>query len=195
MKQAIIQGNITDLPGGANVVIHQANVNSVMGAGVALAIAGQWPGARLADEQAHFMATDKVNNHDAATSLLGKHSKYVHNKVTDLAQHCHVYNLYGQVLGGTIPPLDIPTSYDAVIAGLNSIEDDILADAEKGNISTNLKIAVPEGMGCLRGGAEWPIYRAILIAWAESLDIKLQTQEDGNSYGVSLELLFVRYGG
>jgi O-acetyl-ADP-ribose deacetylase (regulator of RNase III) len=188
MKQTIIQGDITDQPGGANVVIHQANVNGVMGAGVALAIATRWPGACLADEQAHFMATRKVNNHATAESLLGKHSKYVHEE----DECCHVYNLYGQVLGGAIPPLDIPTSYDAVIAGLESIGNDLLEEVGKGNISAALKIAVPQGMGCLRGGANWEIYRAILIAWAEAFEEKLRPQLPQFA---CLELLFVRYEG
>lgn len=158
MKSIItVNGDITKCPSGINVIIHQANTQNIMGAGVALALRNRWPEIYEADSDYHDYMVEKFQIKEVAEEkMLGTFSRVY----ADNGQYrIMVINLYGQKLRRSEQNSIFPaTDYSAVIAGLKSIKIylDRLAKDQY------IKVGIPFGMGCGLGGGDWNFYDAII---------------------------------
>ncbi len=131
-----IDANLLEYP--LQGIIHQANCFQTMGAGIAKRIKDKYPEAFVADLKAGGRGESK---------RLGTFS----------VAHCerdgkYIYNLYGQFNYGHYARF---TSYDAVSNGLVKIA----RHAIENNITT---LGLPKNMGCINGGGDWRIVRAII---------------------------------
>lgn len=114
------------------ILIHQANCLKTMGAGLAKQISNMYPEAYKADLEYLLSSEER----------LGTYS-YAHTRDGRL-----VFNLYGQYAYGRE---ETYTNANAFEKGLNSI----LTDLDKFGVSKELKIGLPYGIGCDRGGGDW----------------------------------------
>lgn len=138
-----IQGDLLKRPAGINVIIHQANINGKMGAGIARQIADQFPTVAAVDHQYWV----------AGAALLGHFSQ------VRLIDGSIVVNLYGQSIR-KFSSAGIPTDYNAVVKSFEAITEWLY----KNPCSYDYVIGVPKLMGCALGGGDWNIYSAIIEA-------------------------------
>ena len=159
MKFTTVKGNICDRPNGINTIIHQANTQGVMGAGVALALKTKWPEVEKADQEVHErLRAVGMDNKERSEFLLGLYSRA--GNITGEEPTFAVYNLYGQELRR--PSLaGAATSYDAVIRGFRDIIINFKDRcAEDSNFSP--VIGIPHLMGCGIAGGDWDLYELII---------------------------------
>lgn len=133
-----ITGNLLDFPRDINVLVHQANIEGNMGAGIARAIAQKFPDAATEDRRA-FLDGDATLGNFSACEVNGK----------------LIVNLYGQSIKRK-SSAGIPTDYNAVIAGFEKLSRWLEI------ISPDFTIGVPYKMGCALGGGDWGIYSSII---------------------------------
>jgi O-acetyl-ADP-ribose deacetylase (regulator of RNase III) len=129
-------------------IIHQANCFHTMGGGIALRIKNKWKEAYAADV-AYMPSGDK--------SKLGRFS------VAVLPSNFHIFNLYGQYTFGS----GRQTSYDALTDGLQDIEQYAFDNGLR-------ELALPNRMGCVLGGGNWLVVRAIIeTVFGKNEDVNL----------------------
>lgn len=130
------------------VIMHQANCFSVMGAGIAKAIADKYEEAYLADKGLELTPEDR----------LGKYSIAYENGIT-------IVNLYGQFNFGA----GLKTNYEM----LENAIDKFFTDYKEDNKVNLSKIGVPYKLGCGLAGGDWNIVKSILERQSckHSLDI------------------------
>lgn len=134
-----ITGNLLNFPRDINVLIHQANIEGNMGAGIAKSIAQKFPGAAEEDRRAFL-------NGEAQ---LGNFSVFLQDDKV-------IINLYGQSIRRK-SSAGIPTDYNAVIAGFQKVAR-WLSLVE----GAHFVIGVPYKMGCALGGGDWGVYSSII---------------------------------
>lgn len=149
-----IKGDLLKRPAGINVIIHQANINGAMGAGIAAQIAKQFPEAAKVDKRAYKRAEAKLGEFSYAHLPWGSE---VSNEFT-------IINLYGQSIK-KLSSAGIPTDYNAVVKSFQAITQWLL-DGWLDLIAMGRPpvIGVPKLMGCALGGGDWGIYSAIIEA-------------------------------
>lgn len=121
---------------GAQGIIHQANCFHTMNSGVAKQIRTLYPEAYEADCQTSKGVRDKLGTFSFAK---GKDGVYI-------------YNCYSQFDYGFGRKF---TQYVPLEDGLRSIKE----HAVKNNLKT---LALPFGMGCIRGGGSWDVVSSII---------------------------------
>jgi len=144
-----IKGNLLDFPAGINVLVHQANIEGNMGAGIAAQIARRFPVAADVDRAAFKSGTAKLGEFSVAY-LKGNNSMIV--------------NLYGQSIRRK-SRAGIPTDYNAVWRALEGLNDFLLEQPKhiiKDSFSGKFVIGVPKFMGCALGGGNWNVYSTII---------------------------------
>lgn len=117
----------------ADIICHQVNMQGVMGEGIAKIIKLKYP-----------IVFEKYNQYTPSASL----GDILLVKVSD---KLIIANLYGQKNYGLSQQ---QTSYEAIACCLNKVKE--YAKYKK------LKIAIPYGMSCCRGGGDWRILTQIL---------------------------------
>lgn len=134
----VIDKDITTVTEG--IIVHQVNTAGVMGAGVAKALANEYP--KLLDRYENF------TNGFSEDDLLGIVCWYDHQHKGNL----YIANLYGQHLYDSDYRDCRKTSYDATVEGWLEIK----------RHSADLPVYMPYLMGCGLGGGNWNIYSAIV---------------------------------
>jgi len=126
-------------------IIHQSNCFHTFGSGIARAIREKYPEAYDADLKSGAKGDSRRLGTFSVAHVL-KEDKYI-------------FNLYGQYNFGSMARF---TSYDVIDRGLRKIE----SYAIENHLST---LGVPKNMGCVRGGGDYKIVRAIIESvFAES---------------------------
>lgn len=118
-----------------DVIMHQANCQKVMGAGIAASIADKFPSAALVD----------FNDTRTPEERLGNYTLGIGSKV--------VVNLYGQLNMGP----GLQTDYDALNSAIRKFFTD------NGDYIKELKVGVPYMMGCGLAGGDWKIVEDMLV--------------------------------
>jgi O-acetyl-ADP-ribose deacetylase (regulator of RNase III) len=116
-------------------IIHSCNCLHIMGGGIAARIKDKFPEAYEAD-----LKTPKNDR-----SKLGTFSLAI------LPSNFHIYNMYGQFSIGS----GKNTSYDAFDTGLKNIA----LHAYNNGLKT---IGLPARIGCVLGGGDWKVVKAII---------------------------------
>jgi O-acetyl-ADP-ribose deacetylase (regulator of RNase III) len=137
MSVQVIEDNL--LESGCNIIGHQANCFTTMGAGVAAAIKKKYPRAFEADCEDTRSPSDKFGSYTAA----------VQDGVT-------IYNLYGQFNYGSHAQ---QTNYYKLFDALRLMKLDIIEN-NTGNRSRP-KIGFPK-LGCGLAGGDWNIVYGII---------------------------------
>jgi O-acetyl-ADP-ribose deacetylase (regulator of RNase III) len=117
-------------------IIHQANCFCCQGAGIAARIKSKFPEAYEAD----------------CKTIKGDRNKLGTFSVAVLPSNFHIYNMYSQYDMGVEHK---QTLYDAVDNGLRLIQK----HARENGLQT---LGLPKNMGCVLGGGQWPVVRAII---------------------------------
>jgi hypothetical protein len=139
-----VPGNIVDCPEGVNCIIHQANINRRMGAGVALALCDKWPIIR---------ETDQKHNPTQQCNELGDFSACQVEP-----DPIFVFNLYAQsILFDSLA--GCRTDYSAAVGGLAKIRNLLVTWESRGFTPV---VGVPRLMGCGLAGGNWEIYSKII---------------------------------
>lgn len=136
-----IKGNLLDFPAGINIVVHQANVNQRMGAGIAAQIAKRYPVAVVADDNHWAEGDERLGNFSVA--ILGSGRKII--------------NLYGQSIQHR-STAGVPTDYNAVVKGFQRLTEYLR------EFDHEIVVGVPKFMGCALGGGIWSVYESIIDA-------------------------------
>jgi O-acetyl-ADP-ribose deacetylase (regulator of RNase III) len=139
MPLLTVKGNLLDSD--CQVMMHQCNCFSTMGAGIAKQFAQKWPEVSQADKA--FMPYNPTGKLGQVSRALVAHSSVF------------VYNLYGQYNYGTGKQ---QTNYEA----LNSAIRKMLEELKQLPMFTDLKMGLPYGMGCGLAGGDWKIVSAML---------------------------------
>ncbi len=116
-------------------IMHSCNCFHIMGGGIALRIKQKFPEAYAAD----------------LTTVKGDKDKMGTFSLAVLPSNFHIYNMYGQFSIGQYRN----TSYDAFDDGLKRIE----LHARENGLKT---LGLPANMGCVLGGGDWRVVRAIV---------------------------------
>lgn len=148
-------GNILDVTEG--VIVQQVNCQGVMGSGIAKAIRDKWP--VVWDQYSEFTGPPYCQK-DSGAGLLGL------CLVTCVAPKLIVANVFGQQFFRRQGTLDTTrfTSYDALD----------IAFTELAKMFSGLKAPIHYPLiGSDRGGAHWPIVKAIIDHRLKGLDHRL----------------------
>lgn len=155
MNIKTVPGNIVDTPEGINVIIHQANIDKRMGAGVALALCDKWPEIRNTDRE--WTKEDKNTLGDFSIIQVESGPKFV-------------FNLYGQsILFDSLA--GCRTDYNAVIAGFAKIRN--LLESWRNKWGFEAVIGIPRLMGCGLAGGNWEIYYKIIEETFKNTDFTI----------------------
>ena len=145
----VIKGNLLDSD--CDYICHQVNCMGKMNSGVAKAIRKKWPVVFEEYQKAYSFAEDcSINDKKLttiATYLLGE-SQFV--KINDSQQVVNMFAQNGYGYDGRRY-----TSYDAFWSCLGKI---------KSKVPKGSKIAFPYNIGCCRGGANWEVIYAMIVA-------------------------------
>lgn len=138
------KGNIlseTDL----DYIIHQANCFNCMGAGVALALAKQWPMVAAVDNKTQYGDKNKLGNFTFAKV---SHSIRVGDEIVQ--KPVTVINMYSQYYPGTCGPYEFQFKrLEAMKAGLDKIKDFILNNLLEDVIVNKVAyVGIPWLIGC-----------------------------------------------
>lgn len=155
MSITIIEGSLLDTD--AQIICHQVNCQGKMNSGVAKAIRTAWP--KVFEEYSkHCKSCSELN-----LSPLGNVQKVRVNNTQ------FVFNLFSQNRYGYDSKQY--TSYDAFWNCLQEI---------KTIAPTGTKIALPYGIGCVRGGANWNvIYKMIEEVLGENYEVEIRRLDVG----------------
>lgn len=153
-----IKGNL--LISDCDVLFHQANCQSIMGAGIALQIKRHFPAAFAADVDFPYSSNARFGRYSSALT---------HNGTKPV----EVVNLYGQrYLGRSNYTNDsLHYRYAAIEAALSTYFRQKSAQAD----FDQLKFGVPTYMGCAIAGGDWEVVRGILQKIAEAFDMVIYT--------------------
>lgn len=131
----IIVQDITKIPSG--IIMHQVNIEGVMGAGLAKQIAEKWP--KVEKEYKDYC--------NERPYPLGEFL------ILEAEPDIHIANIFGQSLYVPSHSL-IATNYNAVDMALRILKDE--------KIMGQYPIYVPYLMGCNLGGGDWHIYSYLI---------------------------------
>lgn len=135
----ILDGDLLDFPFGVATICHQANIENIMGAGIARQIKLKFPQTLKAD-------TDYMQPVGSQRRLgCCSHANVVVNGETK-----RIINLYAQSIS-FLSPYGIPTNYHALTKSLLAMKGLAIG-----------RIGIPFGMGCGLGGGSWDIVLDIL---------------------------------
>jgi len=135
-------GNLLDITEGH--IVHSANAQGIMGAGVALAIKQKYPGCYQEYKEFCAIASDSAE-------LLGRVVPYLVN------EKLIIWNLIGQDRYGGHGKRY--TDYEALATGLEMIEKSIISCRDNYVVPPILNFPL---MGSGLGGGKWPIVEAII---------------------------------
>ena len=146
----VIKGNLLDSD--CDYICHQVNCMGKMNSGVAKAIREKWPVVFEEYQKAYNFAEDCSINDKSCQStiadyLLGE-SQFVN--INDSQQVVNMFAQNGYGYDGKRY-----TSYDAFWSCLGKI---------KSKVPKGSKIAFPYNIGCCRGGANWEVIYAMIVA-------------------------------
>lgn len=127
------------------IIMHQANCFSIMGAGIALAIAEKYPLAAIADKECPYKPEYRF----------GKFSYAVNDNGVTVA------NLYGQYELGHVKGEKLEERMMKLDSALNFFLYTVQAGRGTKDVNAT-KIGVPYKMGCALAGGDWNIVREIL---------------------------------
>lgn len=143
-----------------DVILHQANCQSVMGAGIAKQIKQYHPAAFAVDRECKLTPDERFGHYTATEIDTG--DKYV-----------EVVNLYGQkYLGRGRHIGDKPADR---LAALESAIRAYLTDKTKTTQIQDYNFGVPTYIGCGLAGGDWSKTRAMLERVATDFDIVIHT--------------------
>lgn len=153
-----IKGNL--LKSDCDVIFHQANCQSIMGAGIALQIKRFFPAAYAADLDFPHSANARFGRYSFADTHNGDKS-------------VEVVNLYSQrYLGKSKYNGDrLPDRYDAMKSAIFAY----LTEKSRTCDLQRYKFGVPTYMGCAIAGGDWNVVREILEEAAINFDIVIYT--------------------
>lgn len=153
-----IKGNL--LKSDCDVLFHQANCQSIMGAGIALQIKRVFPAAYAADVDFPHSANARFGRYSSAETHNGE-------------KPVEVVNLYSQrFLGRSKQSSDsLPHRYAAMEKALHAY----LTEKSRTSDLQRLKFGVPTYMGCAIAGGDWNVVHGILSDAAEIFDIQIYT--------------------
>lgn len=143
-----------------NIIVHQVNCQGAMNSGIAKQIRERWP--QVYHDYRKLWAWNETDNASDRRDLLGEIT------ITKVGQDKYVVNLFGQEHYGYDG--DRYTSYDALYDGLTYIK-------EKAQ-ELGLSVALPFGIGCGRGGADWFIVDAIIQRVFHDYEVHLYKWEE-----------------
>lgn len=138
----LINKNGDLLKSDCTVVMHQANCQKTMGAGIAKVIANKYPGAKEADKLSPLSPEER----------LGTFTHYEDDDVT-------VVNLYGQLRYGRKGNF---TEYDK----LESAIDQFFTYGLNNNLDLS-KVGVPYKIGSGLAGGDWDVVKSLLSRQSE----------------------------
>lgn len=141
----IIDGDITELPNGINVIMHCCNTLNVMGSGVALALKDKWPEVYQADCDANAVGCNVLGAYSVAN--IGE------DIGSDKSCELLIYNLYGQASVGGYRPLN----YEALARSLEAAKIDL----DHRDIEDPI-IGIPYKMAADRAGGCWTVVGAMV---------------------------------
>lgn len=138
------------------VIMHQANCFSIMGAGVAKAIADKYPNAKKVDKESHYSPEYKY----------GKFTYSVEDNGVTIA------NLYGQFNLGRFKSYEEKVERERMLRMAVNL---FLFSAKANNSGTvNLKkVGVPYKIGCGISGGDWDVVARILNEASQTHDIDI----------------------
>lgn len=131
------------LKSNCNIIMHQANCFSTMGAGIAKQIKEKFPEAYKADLDDPRTPKEKLGSFSCA---ICDNDKLI------------VINLYGQYNYGSNPH----TCYTDYVALTTAIRSAIEAIKSSSRDMKDIKIGLPYKMGCALAGGHWPTVVGIL---------------------------------
>lgn len=144
LSSSLVYINGDLLKSDCNIIMHQANCQSVMNAGIAKSICAMYPDVRL---------TDKCDPRSPQEKL-GDHTAVVEDNRT-------IVNLYGQFGYGVGVQ---HTNYGALESALRSFLQ---------TVNGTPKIGVPYNMGCGLAGGDWKVVESILDKVAKETGHKI----------------------
>lgn len=133
----LINENGDLLKSDCTVIMHQANCQKIMGAGIAKAISHKFPGAKDVDKENSLSPEERF----------GTFTHYKAGNVT-------IVNLYGQLRYGR---KGVFTNYKKLENAINSF----FAYGLENNINLQ-KVGIPYKMGCGLAGGDWTIVKSLL---------------------------------
>jgi O-acetyl-ADP-ribose deacetylase (regulator of RNase III) len=142
------KGNLLD--GDWDVAMHCANIECVMGSGIAYYLKEKWPEVYQADLDYH-------DNLMGSSMIAQKSDKLGRSSVAILPDNRLVINLYGQVgIGNDGHPLNRNCRYDYLYDAIYRACDRLC------KLESPFTIGIPYGMASVRAGGSWIIVEAIL---------------------------------
>lgn len=144
-----------------DIILHQANCQTNMGAGIAKQIKNTFPEAFLADKNFPLKQKERFGKFSFAWS---KNEKIKGKKL--------IVNLYGQIYPGkSYNEKEQQERYNALKNSLNSLFFFVKKENEKSG--KTLKIGLPYLMGCDLAGGDWKIVEKILKELSEQHKLDL----------------------
>jgi O-acetyl-ADP-ribose deacetylase (regulator of RNase III) len=150
MALIILKGDL--LKSDCDVIAHQANCYSRMGAGIAKQIVQKWPVVAVEDRNFHITSPSK---------RLGQFSYAFVEQNTVM-----VCNLYGQLNYGTGA---VQTNYAALESSIRLMMDFL----KQSPVFKSKKIGFPFRLGCGLAGGDWAVVSKILNRISEEYDVDL----------------------
>ncbi|AWD93095.1 macro domain protein [Bacillus phage vB_BceM-HSE3] len=156
MSVVVLKGDL--LKSDCNVIAHQCNCQSTMGSGIAKQIRDRYPQVYDVDRLSPMKPREK----------LGKLTHIAVPEACAIGYSRQVYNLYGQFNYGMRGK--VHTSYDALYSSLVMMFN-MVSQYPRGSV----KVGLPYGMGCVRGGGDWNRVTRLLedISAQYAIDINL----------------------
>lgn len=134
------------------VIMHQANCQKTMGAGIAKAIAHKFPEAKKVDKENRLSPEERF----------GTFTHYEDENVT-------IVNLYGQLRYGK---KGVFTDYKKLENSINSF----FIYGLENNIDLN-KVGIPYKMGCGLAGGDWIVVKALLERQSNKHNVNIHIYE------------------
>lgn len=150
-------GDILDWADKVDVIGHQVNCFGIMGGGLALQIAKEWPKVE-SDYRKYVERISRdvlVNEGELRRNLLGVCQIVATDK-------CSIANLFGQYDVG----LGRRTDYDALFKSLKALKKQMIDCGKR-------KLALPVNLGCGLAGGDWSIVQEIIEKIFKDIQIEL----------------------
>lgn len=166
----IIDGDL--LTSGADIICHQVNCQGKMGSGVAKQIKEKWSDVFIV----YRKFVNDVNQLSDSKELLGT-CQCVPRDFNEYPIN-YVANLFGQYSYGY--DSEQYTDMDALKKSLLELRDFIPVVAEqKGIDKSEVRIAIPWKIGCVRGGANWTDVYSMIHFIFEDYNVELWRLDKG----------------
>lgn len=151
MAVIIKEGNVFDSD--AKIICHQVNCQGVMGSGVAKEVKERYPNVYTAY---HNYCEE---NKDCPARMLGVAQMVpVDEECSQWIANCFGQNGYGYD----------GKQYTSVVALMDAFKE--VARLAK---ASGVKVAMPYGIGCVRGGARWALVKEIIDVTFKDVDVEL----------------------